>query len=72
MHAEASETEMSGDACRHKDGSLCHCAAERRLLNEAVIDSDYLFAKRSEVKIRHAGEVYRLRLTKNGKLILNK
>lgn len=37
-----------------------------------VIDSADLFATRKEVQIRHAGECYRLLVTKNGKLILNK
>jgi len=36
------------------------------------IRSDELFGRRNEVQILHEGEVYRLRLTKNGKLILNK
>lgn len=47
-------------------------AAERRLPDAPVIDSLHLLAGRNEVQIRHAGEVYRLRVTKNGKLILNK
>ncbi|NLX13640.1 MAG: hemin uptake protein HemP [Phycisphaerales bacterium] len=59
-------------ACRHKDGSPCHCAAERLLRRAAVIESEYLFAECNEVEIRHGDEVYRLRLTINGKLILNK
>ncbi|MFW6155380.1 MAG: hemin uptake protein HemP [Planctomycetota bacterium] len=46
--------------------------AERRLPNASVIDSAQLLANRKEIQIRHAGEVYRLRVTKNGKLILNK
>ena len=37
-----------------------------------VIDSASLFAGRKEVQIRHQGELYRLRITRNGKLILNK
>jgi len=37
-----------------------------------VIESKYLFADRKEVEIRHAGKTYRLRVTRNGKLILNK
>ena len=37
-----------------------------------VIDAGELFAGRREVDIRHAGQVYRLRITRNGKLILNK
>lgn len=57
--------------CHHKDGSPCHCAAER-LLRQSVIESGYLFAEKNEVLIRHEGQIYRLRVTKNGKLILNK
>jgi hemin uptake protein HemP len=37
-----------------------------------VIDSAQLFADRREVQIRHRSELYRLLVTKNGKLILNK
>ena len=36
------------------------------------IDSRRLFAEANEVTILHAGELYRLRITRNGKLILNK
>jgi hemin uptake protein HemP len=46
--------------------------AKRPPHREGVVESDDLFAERNEVQIRHAGEVYRLRVTKNGKLILNK
>ena len=46
-------------------------AAVRRLAGVPVIDSEQLLADRKEVQIHHAGEVYRLRVTKNGKLILN-
>jgi hemin uptake protein HemP len=34
--------------------------------------SDEIFGGKQEVLIRHAGELYRLRLTRNGKLILHK
>ena len=37
-----------------------------------AIDSQALFAGRREIEIRHEGKVYRLRITRNGKLILNK
>jgi hemin uptake protein HemP len=37
-----------------------------------VITSDALLAGRSEIHIRHRGEVYRLTLTRAGKLILHK
>ncbi len=41
-------------------------------LGAATIESERLFAGGREVRIRHNGETYRLRLTRNGKLILNK
>ena len=47
-------------------------AAERPLPKAPVIDSASLLADRKEIQIRHGGEVYRLRVTRNGKLILNK
>lgn len=37
-----------------------------------TLDSSVLFAQGKEVRIRHAGEEYRLRLTSNNKLILTK
>lgn len=37
-----------------------------------TIESASLFAIGREVRIRHAGEEYRLRLTSNNKLILTK
>ena len=37
-----------------------------------VFDSDCLFRGRNEIMIRHHGDIYRLRITRNGKLILNK
>lgn len=36
------------------------------------LDSAELFKKRDEIVIRHAGDLYRLRRTRNGKLILTK
>ncbi|MBM4164599.1 MAG: hemin uptake protein HemP [Lentisphaerae bacterium] len=38
----------------------------------AVIDSRHLFAHRKEVTIRHGGADYRILVTRNGKLIINK
>ena len=37
-----------------------------------VINSYSLFSGRREVRIRHRGTLYRLLITRNGKLILNK
>lgn len=50
---------------------------EQRLLGERIhamptIPSDWLFEKNDEVLITHQGEQYRLRRTRNGKLILTK
>jgi hemin uptake protein HemP len=36
------------------------------------LDSAELFKSRDELVIRHVGELYRLRRTRNGKLILTK
>jgi hemin uptake protein HemP len=38
----------------------------------ADIDTAELFGDRSEIRIRHAGAIYRLRITRGGKLILTK
>jgi hemin uptake protein HemP len=45
---------------------------EAKFARQGFIESSELFVDRNEVQIHHDGEVYRLRLTKNGKLILNK
>lgn len=37
-----------------------------------TLQSDHLFALTKEVRIQHEGEEYRLRLTRNNRLILTK
>ena len=37
-----------------------------------TIDSVRLFSGHKEIQIRHGDDIYRLRITSNGKLILNK
>lgn len=37
-----------------------------------LLDSMALFADRNEILIQHNGQIYRLRATKNGKLVMNK
>ncbi|WP_022653019.1 hemin uptake protein HemP [Aquaspirillum serpens] len=37
-----------------------------------ALDSRHLFAKTKEILIEHHGELYRLRLTRNDKIILTK
>ena len=49
-----------------------HQVSQTRPRQGAVIESADLFADRKELEILHRGERYRLRVTKNGKLILNK
>lgn len=39
---------------------------------DRIIDSRALFGERKEIAIEHDGAVYRLKITKQGKLILNK
>ncbi|MEH6727203.1 MAG: hemin uptake protein HemP [Hyphomicrobiales bacterium] len=41
-------------------------------IREPVYDSHTLFGSSREIRIEHAGETYRLKITKLGKLILNK
>lgn len=45
---------------------------KRPTQNDRVIASHTLFGARKEVAIEHDGAVYRLKITKQGKLILNK
>ena len=44
----------------------------RQVVADAVIDSDALLKGQRELLIRHDGQLYRLRHTSNGKLILTK
>ncbi len=37
-----------------------------------VVDSTELFGRLTEIGIRHDGSLYRLKITRQGKLILNK
>ena len=43
-----------------------------RTLPSGAIPTDFLFQGNQEILISHNGEQYRLRITKNGKLILTK
>ena len=43
--------------------------AEQQVL---LIESSRLFGESNEIMIRHEGAIYRLRITRNGKLIMNK
>jgi len=47
-------------------------AARSDIAQSVEINSEALLAGRTEVRIRHRGEIYRLTLTRAGKLILHK
>jgi hemin uptake protein HemP len=57
----------------HKDAeNRDHCPAPGRRPGEVVIPAARLFGDRKEIWIDHNGERYRLRITRRGKLILQK
>jgi hemin uptake protein HemP len=45
---------------------------EKRAEPEVVVRTEELFGEKREIVIDHAGERYRLRITRRGKLILQK
>ena len=61
-----------GEDQRQPAGQRSEKCAPESTLRAEIISSDELFRGTREVRIRHAGEVYRLRLTRSGKLILHK
>jgi hemin uptake protein HemP len=68
-HADSMRTDMSappGAAPRRPGGPGTRPSAP------GAIRTDRLFQGRQEILIDHHGEAYRLRITKNGKLILTK
>ncbi|MBI5725168.1 MAG: hemin uptake protein HemP [Planctomycetes bacterium] len=57
----------------HRNRTETYAATPHQRQSEsAVLDSTRLFSGKNEVQILHDGQIYRLRVTKNGKLILNK
>nr|WP_255616829.1 hemin uptake protein HemP [Aurantimonas sp. VKM B-3413] len=54
------------------DGSPAALVEESQADERLVLSSDRLFGDRREIEIHHQSTVYRLRLTKAGKLILTK
>ena len=47
-------------------------AYEAEAQGEAVYSSRDLFRDKTEIRIEHQGELYRLRITRSGGLLLNK
>ena len=66
-HVPADPDERDG----HRTGDAG--AAPQPVLNGGpLVSSTALFGRHTEVGISHAGEIYRLRITRQGKLVLNK
>jgi hemin uptake protein HemP len=59
---------------RAVEGGQTPRAADRQLVcpDPVVIDTEALFGRCNEIRVRHRGQEYRLRITKAGKLILTK
>ena len=45
---------------------------EQQVTQARIVESADIFRGQSEVVIRHEGAIYRLKITRQGKLILNK
>ncbi len=67
----AGTSAMTGDSTSPADSRPVSESEPASGLPRSVASED-LFRGQRELLIHHAGEVYRLRLTRNGKLILNK
>jgi hemin uptake protein HemP len=57
---------------RRSSGPRSASSDATRAVEPLEIESEALLAGRGEIRIRHRGEVYRLTLTRAGKLILHK
>jgi hemin uptake protein HemP len=68
------QAEPDAQAMQTQIPSSVHSPAEpgTRTFLPGIIPTDYLFQGNQEILISHNGEHYRLRITKNGKLILTK
>ena len=64
--------QQGGDQPGAREGSETIRIEASSLDGSRIVDSRALFAGEHEIGIVHAGETYRLRITRQGKLILNK
>lgn len=69
---KGSKKPANHDDGQHSGDSVLPAPTADRPAEPVVIPSEVLLAGRSEVQIRHRGDIYRLTLTKAGKLILHK
>jgi len=66
----ASDDDVDVKALERRQPRLAESVA--RAMAEDAIDSRAIFGDGKEVAIRHGDQLYRLRITRHGKLILNK
>lgn len=67
FHAPFASSEVSSDT-----GSASHDASGPRPMSARRVESNRLMSGERELVIEHAGQEYRLRVTRNDKLILTK
>ncbi len=60
------------DTSQPQPAASNHAHARNSDDRQSVVDSRDLLRGKQELQISHEGEVYRLRITRNGRLILNK
>ncbi len=53
------------------EGDSLYCSQDQEKQFKRY-NSNELFEGRNEIEINHKGELYRIRITRNGKLIMNK
>ena len=72
MKPDLSERDTNSAPMQTYAAATQQVRSERPVPAPDVIPTDALFQGRQEILIRHNGEHYRLRITKNAKLILTK
>ncbi|MAY63338.1 MAG: hemin uptake protein HemP [Rhizobiales bacterium] len=70
MTPKPSAQHPTSDRTPDTSGSPLRTATERSGVK--VVESSDLFGRLSEIGIMHEGSLYRLKITRQGKLILNK
>lgn len=65
-------TQLNDASTAHESDVRGHSARAPRVVEPAEFDSARLLGGQRELRIRHGNEIYRLRHTRNDKLILTK
>jgi hemin uptake protein HemP len=72
MKPDQPEPDVDGMQAQTPSSSRIPVEPGQRTFPPGIIPTDFLFQGNQEILISHNGEHYRLRITKNGKLILTK